>query len=90
MDIHEYQAKQLLSKFGVNIPAGEVIYQPHEAITVTSWLNEEVVRILKNTGNMCKQIAGRSQTIRYTNMLFHNQFVCISLFAHNKAHMNRT
>ena len=28
MDIHEYQAKQLLSKFGVNIPAGEVIYQP--------------------------------------------------------------
>ena len=27
MDIHEYPAKQLLSKFGVNIPAGEVIYQ---------------------------------------------------------------
>ncbi len=45
MDIHEYQAKQLLSKFGVNIPAGEVIYQPHEAITVTSWLNEEVVMV---------------------------------------------
>ena len=43
MDIHEYQAKQLISKFGVNIPAGEVIFQPHEAITVISWLNEEKV-----------------------------------------------
>ena len=43
MDIHEYQAKQLISKFGVNVPIGEVIYQPHEAITVTSWLNEEEV-----------------------------------------------
>ena len=45
MDIHEYQAKQLLSKFGVNIPAGEIIYQPHEAVTVTSWLNEEEVMV---------------------------------------------
>tara|TARA_X000000950_G_scaffold5511_1_gene5723 strand:+ start:14403 stop:15566 length:1164 start_codon:yes stop_codon:yes gene_type:complete len=43
MDIHEYQAKQLISKFGVNIPAGEVIFQPHEAITVISWLNEDQV-----------------------------------------------
>ena len=45
MDIHEYQAKQLLAKFGVNIPAGEIIYQPHEAVTVTSWLNEEEVMV---------------------------------------------
>lgn len=43
MDIHEYQAKQLVSKYGVNVPVGEVIYQPHEAITVTSWLDEENV-----------------------------------------------
>lgn len=43
MDIHEYQAKQLISKFGVNVPVGEVIYQPHEAITVVSWLNEEEI-----------------------------------------------
>ena len=27
MDIHEYQAKQLLSKFGVDVPPGEVVYQ---------------------------------------------------------------
>ena len=31
MDIHEYQAKQLLSKFGVNIPPGEVVYQTRQA-----------------------------------------------------------
>ena len=43
MDIHEYQAKQLISKFGVKVPDGEVIFQPHEAVTVTSWLNEDKV-----------------------------------------------
>ena len=43
MDIHEYQAKQLISKFGVKVPDGEVIFQPHEAVTVASWLNEEKV-----------------------------------------------
>ena len=45
MDIHEYQAKQLIAKFGVKIPVGEIIYQPHEAVTVTSWLNEDLVMV---------------------------------------------
>ena len=39
MDIHEYQAKQLLSKFGISIPPGEVVYQTHEAENILSWLN---------------------------------------------------
>jgi len=43
MDIHEYQAKQLLSKFGVNIPPGEVVYQTHEAENIVTWLNEEKI-----------------------------------------------
>ena len=43
MDIHEYQAKQLLSKFGVNIPPGEVVYQTHEAENILSWLNEDKI-----------------------------------------------
>ena len=43
MDIHEYQAKQLLSKFGVNIPPGEVVYQTHEAENIVSWLNENKI-----------------------------------------------
>ncbi|MFL2661012.1 MAG: ADP-forming succinate--CoA ligase subunit beta [Alphaproteobacteria bacterium] len=43
MDIHEYQAKQLLAKFGVNIPPGEVVYQTHEAENIVLWLNEEKI-----------------------------------------------
>ena len=43
MDIHEYQAKQLLSKYGVNIPPGEVVYQTHEAENIVSWLNEDKI-----------------------------------------------
>ncbi len=43
MDIHEYQAKQLLGKFGVNIPPGEVVYQTHEAENIVTWLNEEKI-----------------------------------------------
>ena len=43
MDIHEYQAKQLLAKFGVNIPPGEVVYQTHEAENIVTWLNEEKI-----------------------------------------------
>ena len=43
MDIHEYQAKQLLSKFGVNVPPGEVVYQTHEAENILSWLNEDQI-----------------------------------------------
>ena len=43
MDIHEYQAKQLLSKYGVNIPPGEVVYQTHEAENILSWLNEDKI-----------------------------------------------
>ncbi len=43
MDIHEYQAKQLLAKFGVNIPPGEVVYQTHEAENIVTWLNEDKI-----------------------------------------------
>ncbi len=43
MDIHEYQAKQLLSKFGVNVPPGEVVYQTHEAENIVTWLNEDKI-----------------------------------------------
>ena len=32
MDIHEYQAKELLSNFGVPIPRGIVAYTPDQAV----------------------------------------------------------
>lgn len=31
MDIHEYQAKEILAEFGVNIPAGGLAYSPEQA-----------------------------------------------------------
>ncbi|MGH8538859.1 MAG: ATP-grasp domain-containing protein, partial [Gammaproteobacteria bacterium] len=32
MDIHEYQAKELLRAFGVSIPSGGVAYSPEQAV----------------------------------------------------------
>lgn len=32
MDIHEYQAKELLKKFGVNVPRGGIAYSPEQAV----------------------------------------------------------
>ena len=31
MNIHEYQAKEILSRFGVSIPKGGVAYSPENA-----------------------------------------------------------
>lgn len=31
MNIHEYQAKRILSRYGINIPKGGIAYTPNEA-----------------------------------------------------------
>ena len=36
MDIHEYQAKELLSGFGVPVPRGKVAYTPEQAVFVAT------------------------------------------------------
>ncbi|MGH7089662.1 MAG: ADP-forming succinate--CoA ligase subunit beta, partial [Stellaceae bacterium] len=38
MNIHEYQAKKLLAKYGVAVPKGGVAYTPHEAEKVAAGL----------------------------------------------------
>jgi succinyl-CoA synthetase beta subunit len=43
MKIHEYQAKQILSKFGVTTPRGDVAYTPEEARGVAEKLGGTVV-----------------------------------------------
>jgi len=43
MDIHEYQAKQLLGKFHVPVPVGDIAYKAHEAENVAKWLDEDVM-----------------------------------------------
>ena len=36
MNIHEYQAKELLAKFGVPVPAGHAAMSVDEAVAVTT------------------------------------------------------
>jgi succinyl-CoA synthetase beta subunit len=43
MKIHEYQAKQILKKYGVPLPAGEVAFTPEEAHRVAKELGGAVV-----------------------------------------------
>ena len=38
MDIHEYQAKELLASFGVPVPRGGVAYSPDQAVYVATEL----------------------------------------------------
>jgi succinyl-CoA synthetase beta subunit len=43
MKIHEYQAKQVLTRFGVTTPRGEVVFNPEEARAVAERLGGTVV-----------------------------------------------
>jgi len=42
MNIHEYQAKELLSEYGVNVPEGYVAFSGHEAEAAARRLNTKV------------------------------------------------
>ena len=42
MNIHEYQAKQLLARFGVTVPRGAIAYTPEEAVEAADELGGEV------------------------------------------------
>ena len=52
MDIHEYQAKELLSKFGVPIPRGGLAYSPEQATYRASEIggNQWVVKAQIHSG----------------------------------------
>jgi succinyl-CoA synthetase beta subunit len=43
MKLHEYQAKQILSEFGVPTPQGEVVSTPADAKAVAEQLGKPVV-----------------------------------------------
>ncbi|MGO1081075.1 ATP-grasp domain-containing protein, partial [Inquilinus sp. CA228] len=42
MNIHEYQAKGLLGRYGVPVPRGGVAYTPEEAVRVAEGLGGAV------------------------------------------------
>ena len=43
MKIHEYQAKQILARYGVTVPRGEVITKPEDARPAATQLGGGVV-----------------------------------------------
>ena len=43
MKIHEYQAKQILKRFGIDVPKGEVALYPKDALTIASRLGGRTV-----------------------------------------------
>jgi succinyl-CoA synthetase beta subunit len=60
MNIHEYQAKQLLAKFGVAVPRGGVAYTPDEAAKVATDLGGPVY-VVKSQIHAGGRGAGRFQ-----------------------------
>ena len=47
MNIHEYQAKKILSRYGVNIPKGMIAYTPNEAREAADKVSEKGPWVLK-------------------------------------------
>ena len=47
MNIHEYQAKKILSQYGINVPAGGIAYTPFEAKRVAQQLSSRGPWMLK-------------------------------------------
>jgi succinyl-CoA synthetase beta subunit len=60
MNIHEYQAKRLLAKYGVPVPRGNVAYTPHEAVDAAKDLGGPVY-VVKSQIHAGGRGAGRFQ-----------------------------
>ena len=58
MDIHEYQAKEILSSFGVTIPRGGIVYSPETAENKAKRIIEELDKAAKE-GKGAAQLDGR-------------------------------
>lgn len=72
MNIHEYQAKKILSQYGINIPKGGIAYTPTEAKRVASrtsfrgpWmLKAQIQSGARNRGYFIEPEAGKKGGIR--------------------------
>lgn len=72
MNIHEYQAKQILSKYGIKIPKGKVAYTPLEAKNVADevsargpWmLKSQIQSGARKKGHFIEKKTGRGGGIR--------------------------
>ena len=60
MKIHEYQAKEILAKYGVPVPRGEVANTPEEANAVARKLFAEGARALSSRRRFMPEAAARA------------------------------
>lgn len=75
MNIHEYQAKKILSRYGVKIPKGMVAYTPAEAHAAAAMVSRRGPWVLKaqiqsgsrNKGYFLEKTAGAEGGIRVVN-----------------------
>lgn len=73
MNIHEYQAKQILSRYGINIPKGGIAYTPAEAKRVAQkvsprgpWMIKAQIQSgARANGKFKEKQAGKQGGIRY-------------------------
>ena len=72
MNIHEYQAKKILSRFGVLIPEGRIAYTPNEAKNAAisvfprgPWmLKAQIQSGAREKGHFIEETAGKGGGIR--------------------------
>ena len=71
MDIHEYQAKELLSNFGVEVPPGALAYSPEQAAYRARELGGDkwIVKAQVHAGGRGK--AGRGQAVQHRKRDLH-------------------
>lgn len=75
MNIHEYQAKQIISEYGVKIPKGKVAYTPLEAKKVSKEVSARGPWVLKAQiqsgarplGHFIEKSAGKGSGVRVIN-----------------------
>lgn len=73
MNIHEYQAKQILNRYGINIPKGGIAYTPGEAKRVAQrvsprgpWMMKAQIQSgARAEGHFIEKKAGRQGGIRF-------------------------
>ena len=71
MNIHEYQAKRIISQYGINIPKGRIAYTPLEAKNAAlavayrgPWmLKAQIQSGARNHGRFLEKSAGRRSGI---------------------------
>lgn len=91
MNIHEYQAKQLLAKYGLPVPQGEVVYSQEAAVKAAAHLSTSccVVKAQIHAGGRgkaggVKVVSSKEEVASYVQSLLGSQLVTYQTDAHGQ------